>query len=86
MSLQETIVVNSKSPSYFYVMSTQPNLVNTAALDGKSSMSSVNLVLFDNDLAARSLTSSDVGEIVKFDQHNVACIATNATDILIHNR
>ena len=66
-------------------MSPQPNLVNTVALDGRTSMSSVTLVLFENDLAARSLTSSDVGEVVQFDQHNVACTATDAANILLHS-
>ena len=80
-----TVTVNARSPSYFYVMSPQPNLVNTVALDGRTSMSSVTLVLFENDLAARSLTSSDVGEVVQFDQHNVACTATDTTNILIHS-
>ena len=77
--------MEERAPRYFYVVSRQPNLVNTALLDGRTVMSTVTLVLLDNDLASRSLSSGNVGEMAEFSQHNVMCTSTNTTNILIHS-
>ena len=74
-----------RASKYFYVMSQQPNLVNTALLDGNPVMSDVTLVLLDNDLASRDLSSGNVGEIVDFGRHDVTCIPTSSTNVLTHN-